>query len=481
MGKGRDLRVALQGRVKSSVETVGDQDVHSFTAEQMPPLTPEPGMPNQKDTLARVSVSTLKDWGPYVSWEKALLSDIAGDSDEIKDLARKLTKDATTPKEKLDRLWAYVAEEVRYQQEYETTIAGVKPHPPRVVLERGYGDCKDKALLMQYLAKSVGIDLRFALLKTTPFGRVEKNIPNQQFNHAINYVPAQSGFEQGFFLDSTTNGLDVGNLRGDDQGATSLVLGSGDKDFQFLQIPYQSAELEYEKHHLSIDLKDPATARANDKIDVRGNLAASFRQQVRNPEGAKKLYHSLSDRLFSGTTLLTGDADRAQDITTPLVVHLDTDVTNAVQRDGSEGRFTIPLQFPPGQGRHPPHPQTAGGDGARDCHLDGGDRSARTFTPQTAGLLHQADLLQHRSHGHREGLAPDRHHCLPEHLLAGGDVGLRGLPRRSAEGAHPPAGQRRVSFARHRQKIVKRSPPAPGSLSRARRTGLRRALPCSAR
>jgi tetratricopeptide (TPR) repeat protein len=344
LDKDRPLRFAIQGDVKSATETRDGLQIRTFTADHIPPLVQEPNMPSLSESGARVWVSTLASWDSYVAWERALLSETFVTNAEIDKLAKKLTAGASTPREKLDKLQAYVAQEIRYQQEYEDTIAGVKPHLPRVVMERGYGDCKDKAVLLLQLAKAVGVDLRFALLRTTPAGKVQQNIPNQQFNHAINYVPKQPGFDQGFFLDTTTNGLNLGNLRGDDQGATSLVL--GDKEgFDFLQIPYQPVDLEYQKHAIAIDLRDPQKARATDRLELRGGAAAGLRVVVRSGAGAKKAYQAISNNLFSGTTLLSGTAEHDQDITKPLVVNLETDVQNRLQQDSGEQRFALPFTF----------------------------------------------------------------------------------------------------------------------------------------
>src|SRR6185437_5167889 len=214
----------------------------------------------------------LSSWDAYARWEAALLSEAFTSSPELDALAKKLTAGASTPREKLDRLAAYVAQEIRYQQEYEDTIAGVKPHSAGVVLERGYGDCKDKAVLMIRLAKAVGVDLRFAVLRTTPFGKVWKQIPNQQFNHAIVYAPKQPGIDEGFFIDTTTNGLDIGNVRTDDQGALSLVIEPESGRWQFVPIPYQSADIEYVKHDLKVDLSDPDKAVGHDHFEARGGV-----------------------------------------------------------------------------------------------------------------------------------------------------------------------------------------------------------------
>jgi tetratricopeptide (TPR) repeat protein len=343
--KDRALNVEVRGPVERGEEIVGDQKVYSFSIKKAPPLVPEPNMTPAEDELWMAAVSTQKSWDGYVRWESALLSDAFGGGPELDALAKKLTKDAHTPREKLERLWAYVAQEIRYQQDYEDTIAGVKPHAAGMVLERGYGDCKDKAVLMIRLARVVGVELEFALLRTNTKGKVKKELPNQQFNHAIVYAPKQAGIDEGFFIDTTTNGLDIGNLRTDDEGALSLVLEPKGR-WEFLPIPFQSADLEFVRHDIKANLADPEKATLHDRVEVRGGMAVGMRHALRSGEGAKKFYQSLSDQLFSGTTLLEGKAVEAQDLWHPVRAELDVDAANAIKTEDDRLRFEVPQVFP---------------------------------------------------------------------------------------------------------------------------------------
>ncbi|MFT3765320.1 MAG: transglutaminase domain-containing protein [Minicystis sp.] len=344
--KDRALNVEVRGPIEQKAEVVGDQKVWSFAVKKAPPLVPEPGMTPPSDALWMAAVSTVKDWDAYARWEMALLGDAFGASAEIDALARKLTEGAKAPREKIDRLWAYVAQEIRYQQEYEDTIAGVKPHAAAVVRERGYGDCKDKAVLLIRMAKVVGVEMRFAVLRTRPYGKVLRQIPNQQFNHAIAYVPKQAGIDEGFFIDTTTNGLDVGNARTDDEGALSLVIDPVSGKWEFIPIPYQPAEFEHVKHHVEVKLADPQKAPAHDRFEARGNVAAGMRIALRNKEGAKKYWQGLSDKLFPGAAVSGGKAEDHQDISHPAALDLELDLAGAIQPEDQAHRLDVPLLFP---------------------------------------------------------------------------------------------------------------------------------------
>jgi cellulose synthase operon protein C len=344
--KVRKLEVAIKGNVKEARVEQGDRVIRTFSAEHVAPLVDEPLMPPPADVLQQVSVTTLNTWDEYLRWEKALLSDAFRTSPELEALAAKLTRGAATPRDKLDQLFHAVATDIRYQQEYETSIAGVRPHTAPVVLERGYGDCKDKAVLLIQLAKLSGLRLQFAVLRTTRAGQVRRDIPNQQFNHAIVYVPEQPGIDAAFFLDPTTDGLDMGNLRADDQGALALVMDSEGTGYRFIPIPYQAPELDYETYRLQVKIKSPTEASAVGKLELRGDSAADIRQLLRNPERANKSLQGLAAALFTGATLQHRNAERPEDLWHPLELELELDVSSAIQTQGDSWRLPIPAILP---------------------------------------------------------------------------------------------------------------------------------------
>lgn len=344
--KERKLSVDVSGDVKQSREEVGAVVARTFLAEDVPPVLPERFMPSPRDRLWRVSVSTVSGWDEYVRWERALLSQVFRLDSDTAALAKRLTEGATTTREKFDRLYHFVAQEIRYQQDYENTIAGVRPHACPVVLARGYGDCKDKAVLLILLAKQVGIDVHFALLRTTDAGEVLRDIPNQQFNHAIVYVPKQEGIDEGFFIDPTTDGLDMGNLRADDQGAWSLVLDPSSGEYRFLEIPYAPPEMERTRYTFDVDVRSLSEARAKLGFESRGTSASQIRQLMRNPEQAKKFYQGIARHLFPGAVVGDVTAGDHEDIWRPLSLELDLDATASLQRQGEDVRLPLPDVFP---------------------------------------------------------------------------------------------------------------------------------------
>lgn len=338
----RELIVHTQGSIAHERREEAGMVVHELTASAVPPLVAEPMMQPPGDLLWRAQVSTLSSWDEYVAWERALLSEVFHSDAELRALARRLTDGVTGVRERFDRLFHYVAEEIRYQQDYEDTIAGVRPHSCPVVLERGYGDCKDKAVLLILLARELGIDVHFAILRTTDRGRVVREVPNQQFNHAIVYVPAQEGIEEGFFMDPTTDGLDMGVLRADDQGALSLVLDPRTGEHRFLPIPYQSPDTSYVRYAIDVDIASAQEASARVTVTARGPVGSTLRRVMRNPEQADILQQQVATRLFSGATVRERAVRNVDDIWHPVELDLGLDVSAAIQPEGDARRIDVP-------------------------------------------------------------------------------------------------------------------------------------------
>jgi tetratricopeptide (TPR) repeat protein/transglutaminase-like putative cysteine protease len=343
--RGRTLHTRRFGEVEEKRLSDGEHEVRIFHAGRLPPIVFEQNMPPPEDLLAQVAVSTVESWDEYVRWERALLADAFNTNPALDALTDKLLGGAKSPREKLDKLYHHVVSEVRYQQDYESTIAGVRPHSAPSVVERGYGDCKDKAVLLIQMARRAGLELQFALLRTTPHGKVLREVPNQQFNHAIVYVPPQAGIAEGFFLDPTSDGLDLGNLRNDDQGALSLVMDPRTGKWEWREIPYQSADVEYDHHKIRIQVKSPAEADATDELSLRGAVAMGLRRVLRNQGEARRLLEMLAAAMFPGATVRDLKFGDREDLWHPLAITLEVDGSHALHAEDEHFRLDLPVSF----------------------------------------------------------------------------------------------------------------------------------------
>lgn len=167
-----------------------------------------------------VEFATGLSWGAVAS-AYAALSDPETVTAEAQAI---LPKDL--PATRIGKIQAIVKQlhhEVRYTG-VEFGAARLTPQRPSEVIQRHYGDCKDKATLLVAMLRAVGIKADLALLSTGPGRDVDASLPGiNRFNHAIVYLPAADG-AAALWIDATAEYFAVGSVPFGDQGRNALVV-----------------------------------------------------------------------------------------------------------------------------------------------------------------------------------------------------------------------------------------------------------------
>jgi hypothetical protein len=142
----------------------------------------------------------------------------------LADTARKITEGKNTQKEKMDAIFDYCQHSVRYAQVYLERGEFI-PNDCDLIFSRKFGDCKDYALLMYCMARSVGVDADLALCFRGRNHEFHPKIPVSQFNHMIAHY-AEGGKD--YWYDGTNRAGLAGITTMDLCNATALVLVPGD-------------------------------------------------------------------------------------------------------------------------------------------------------------------------------------------------------------------------------------------------------------
>ena len=162
---------------------------------------------------------------------------------------------ATTPREKLKAIHDYVRTNIRYIAE-EDDYGAIVPRSPDLVLQRGYGDCKDRAYLISALAAEEGINVDMTLVATNPTPTFANSTYIHQYNHVI--CSWNDGTKRVYF-DPTSKYTEFDNLPYSDVESTALVLDPKNPQMVRLPRPNQNAAIEVE---LRGNLSDPENVRA---------------------------------------------------------------------------------------------------------------------------------------------------------------------------------------------------------------------------
>ena len=184
----RSLPLTLEARDVTVRETTeGDQVLRSwgFSAVATPP---EGAAVAPFDRHPRVSVTSFASYDAFGAAYAALVAPKIAVTPEIQALANQLTSGTTVRREQAQKLYEYVSGRVRYVG-LELGRSAIVPHDAHSVLTNGYGDCKDKAVLLAALLKAKGIASEAVVLNAANAYTVATLPTLEPFNHVILYVP----------------------------------------------------------------------------------------------------------------------------------------------------------------------------------------------------------------------------------------------------------------------------------------------------
>jgi TonB family protein len=214
-------------------------------------------------TLRRVLFSTFQSWDEVAQWYGALSQDRQTPSPEVHAKAVEITKDAATDLAKVQALYDYVSH-IRYVS-LSFGVGRYQPHSALDVLSNRYGDCKDKATLLDALLAAEGIQSATALVQTRM--DVDRDLPTpMQFDHAINVV-SLGGKE--IWLDSAIGVEPFAYLLPQLRGKDALVVAYPQKS-ELRQAPANLIGAKTYRFTVEKSIDEKGAEEANVAVEVQG-------------------------------------------------------------------------------------------------------------------------------------------------------------------------------------------------------------------
>ena len=196
---------------------------YTFEATDVPALRREPLMPALSDFAYSISLSTIDSWDKLITWYATLIREQDRSTKEIEQKTNELLNGAITRKEKIKRLYEYVATKIRYAGD-ERGIWAIKPYPAGEVLEKEWGDCKGKSTLLSTMLRIAGIDSYPVLISAGKESRVIQEVPSlSYFNHMI--LAVDGGKDKDLiWLDPTAHTTPFGDFPVGDQNRWTVII-----------------------------------------------------------------------------------------------------------------------------------------------------------------------------------------------------------------------------------------------------------------
>jgi len=264
---------------------------YQFQFKDLPPLIHEPFMPDKKDLAYSIAVSTIPSWEPLVEWYATLIRDQTQTNIQIQNKVKELTLGVFSQKEKIRKLYNFVANEIDYVG-IELGIWAIKPHSsPRVFREK-HGDCKDKSTLLGTMLSELGISSYPVLISAGKSRNINRQVPSlAYFNHMILAVKTKSS--DFLFLDPTATGQPFDQLPVSDQNRWVMIINpDAEKNssvsqplYQFDKTPTQSNNHQIAK--TSVQVSGSQTIIVNQEIRFSGYFNNVIRQHVSSENSPK--------------------------------------------------------------------------------------------------------------------------------------------------------------------------------------------------
>lgn len=223
-----------------------------ISKEKVKAINLEANVPSWFYPTARVQVGNSNNWSDVVEWGIRTYAQPAKEKIAIKEFVDQFDED--NPELKANRVIEYVQNNIRYFGN-EGGMNSHKPHAPSRVIEQGFGDCKDKSLLLSMALTEIGIKAYPMLVNTYKTSHIQNELPAiNAFDHCVVAYQLNGNFH---FVDPTQNfqGGDIKTRQFYPYGK-GLIIFDGNKDLNDVN-PNSISSLKVEETFESNGLEMP--------------------------------------------------------------------------------------------------------------------------------------------------------------------------------------------------------------------------------
>ncbi|HKP55752.1 MAG TPA: DUF3857 domain-containing protein [Polyangiales bacterium] len=307
--------------------------IDRYIADNIAALVSEDGMPGITEESPYLHVSTYRTWQDVGRWYWGLIKDQLYADQALKKTVAELTAGVTNTRDKVVKIHDWALAHTRYVG-LEFGIHGFLPYRVPLIVQRGFGDCKDKASLQYTMLREAGIDARIVLVRTRRNGAIDGEPASLAvFDHAITYVP-----ELDMYLDGTAEHSGTTELPTEDQGVSVLLVGPDGAELR--KTPVLPAEQNQRTRTLAVQLEADGSAHVEGAEEVKGAEAAGYRDYYQAEGTRAERFERNLGGIYPGVELLDQRFEALQELESPVRYSYRIRVPRFGLWDGSELRFS---------------------------------------------------------------------------------------------------------------------------------------------
>jgi hypothetical protein len=183
---GRTLHVRSYGaEAEPEITRSNGRVEYRWRFSDVPALIPDDQLPYWYDPYPWVQLSEWESWEHVATWGRGLFERVDQPSGIVRQEADRIRDRFASPRERLAAALRFTQDDIRYMG-IEIGVNSHEPRSPAEVLQKRFGDCKDKSLLLVALLRELGIGAHPVLVNTIDAREMEGWLPAATlFDHAI--------------------------------------------------------------------------------------------------------------------------------------------------------------------------------------------------------------------------------------------------------------------------------------------------------
>ncbi len=332
------------------MEKITTDGYHQLTWQNLntTPTDYQSNVPSHLLATTYVQYSDFADWQEVAEWAAPLYTLPEEASLQIKDKAESIKATQFGQKAQIEEAIRFVQDEVRYTG-INSGIGGFVPDLPASILQRRFGDCKDKSILITALLREFGITATPSLVHSYNGPALKSYLPSPDaFNHMIVGIPFKGTT---YWIDGTMT-LQGNTLESIEQGAYVAALvpaqaESGLQQYKPRQI-FKSKKVVEEAYTLA-DNNDDKKTTLTIRTRLHGSEAERMRHtlQRRGLAGLEEQYLDYYNEEFGNVEVsaeMTAEDDLRTNIITLSESYLIDDVWQ-IDDDSEKERFILDLNM----------------------------------------------------------------------------------------------------------------------------------------
>lgn len=189
-------------RIRPTESTRGALRVLQFEERRLETVEPESHIPSDYVPLRFIQFTGYGDWGEVARWATTLFPGVTQLPPELAPVMERL-RALPDPQARAAGALQWVQEEIRY---FSVSLgeSSHRPYPPAQVVQRRYGDCKDKTYLLVTMLRDLGIEATPVLVALRSPKVPARLLPSPDvFDHVIARVELAG---RSYYLDPTRLG-----------------------------------------------------------------------------------------------------------------------------------------------------------------------------------------------------------------------------------------------------------------------------------